>query len=151
VPETDLLPALKGELEKTLLCLRAVPEEVSLIRHAPYTWSIRQVVGHIIDCERIFAYRALRFARRDPAELPGFDENDYARQAHSDDWPLQELIEEFEHLRLAHIALYRHFQPDDWTQSGTANGHRISVRALGYVIVGHERHHMNIVRRRLNP
>jgi hypothetical protein len=141
---------MKGEMERTLGCLRAVPEEVSLIRHPPYTWSLREVLGHIIDCERIFAIRALRFARSDPAELPGFDENDYARQARSDDFPLAEHLEEYEHLRRSHQSLFRHFHADDWAKSGVANGHRITVRALAYVLVGHERHHMNIVRKRLS-
>jgi hypothetical protein len=149
VPETDILAALEGELEETLSCLRAVSEEVALIRHAPYTWTIKQVLGHIIDSERVFADRALRFARRDAAELPGFDENDYALHALSDDFPLAELVEEFEHLRRSHVGFFRHLHADDWDCSGIANKNRVTVRALAYAIVGHERHHMRIVRKRL--
>ena len=149
VPEDDILAAMAADLERSLASLRAIPEEVSLIRHEPYTWSIREVVGHIVDCERIFVHRALRFARRDPAELPGFEENDYARHARSDDFPLAEHIEEYELTRRSGIAFFRHLHPDDWDQSGIANGHRITVRALAYLVVGHEHHHMNIVRKRL--
>ena len=150
VPETDVLAAMAGELDATLSCLRQVSEEVALIRHAPYTWSIKQVLGHLIDSERIFAERALRFARRDPAELPGFEENDFVRNAGFDDFPLSGARGG---IRAPQAALISGSSGictrDDWGRSGVANGHRVTVRALAYILVGHERHHMRIVRKRL--
>ena len=136
VPETEVLAAMAGELDATLSCLRQVSEEVALIRHAPYTWSVKQVLGHLIDSERIFAERAVPFARRDPAELPGFEENDFVRNAGFDDFPLSELVEEFEHLSALSSLALPASEPDAWGRSGVANGHRVTVRALAYIIVG---------------
>src|SRR5205807_115721 len=99
----------------------------------------KEVLGHLIDSERIFGERALRFARGDAAELPGFEENDYVRQARFDDVPLAELVAEFEHLRRSHLWFFRHLHADAWGRSGIANRHRVTVRALAYIVVGHER------------
>jgi hypothetical protein len=149
VPEEDVLEAMKSELARTLELLRAVSEDESLRRHPPYTWSVRQVVGHLIDSERVFGYRALRFARGDATPLPGFDENAYAAAAGSDRIALADLAEEFEALRRSHLCLFAGLPGDAWDRRGLANQAEVSVRALAYVVVGHERHHMAIVRKRL--
>jgi hypothetical protein len=149
VPEEDVVEAMRSELARTLEVLRAVPEDESLRRHPPYSWSIRQVVGHLSDSERVFGYRALRFARGDATPLPGFDENVYAAAAQSDRIALSDLADEFEGLRRSHLGLFAGLPEDAWDRRGVANQAEISVRALAYAVVGHERHHMGIVRKRL--
>jgi hypothetical protein len=149
VPEQDILAELERQIEGTLALLRGVSAAEAGTRHAPYTWSVKEVVGHLIDCERIFGVRALRFARRDPTPLPGFDENPYVEHARFDARPLGDLAEEFELVRRSHIHFFRGLDGDDWLRTGVANGHPVTVRALAYVIVGHERHHVNILHKRL--
>jgi hypothetical protein len=130
--------------------LRGVTEVQANTRHAPYTWSIKEVVGHLTDAERIFGYRALRIARHDPTLLSGFDENDYVRNATFDACPLSELATEFELVRRSHLCFFRHLKSEAWLRSGVANGNTVSVRALAYIIAGHERHHVAILRKRLS-
>jgi hypothetical protein len=149
VPEADVLAALDEQLKELLALLRAVPEGESGVRHPPYTWSIKEVVGHLTDTERIFGYRALRFARGDATPLPGFDENAYARAAEFDRRPLGALVDEFEAVRRSHLGLFRNLPETAWARTGEANGTAVSVRALAYIIVGHVRHHTAILRQRL--
>jgi hypothetical protein len=150
VPEEDVLAALEGELAATLALLRSIPEAQAAVRHPPYTWTIKEVVGHLTDTERVFGYRALRIARGDATPRAGFDENAYARAADCDRHPLSELAAEFEAVRRSHVWLFRHLPGDAWTRRGVANDTGVSVRALAYILVGHERHHTAIVRRRLS-
>ena len=128
--------------------LHAVPESQGNVLHPPYTWSIKQVVNHLVDCERIFGYRALRIARGDETPLPGFDENAYARATDSNLCQLTDLASEFEALRKSHVLMFRHFPPAAWTRSGTANNNPVSVRATAFILVGHVRHHFAILRKR---
>jgi hypothetical protein len=150
VPEDDVLAALEGELARTLALLRGVPDEEARRRHPPYTWSVKEVVGHLVDAERVFGYRAMRFARGDATPLPGFDENAYVPTGQFDRRPLADIAAEFEALRRSHLALFRGLPPDAWDRRGSANNNEISVRALAYILVGHERHHTAILRRRLS-
>jgi hypothetical protein len=149
VPEEDVLAALETQLADMLALLRAVPEAQGNVRHAPYTWSVKEVVGHLIDGERIFGYRALRFSRGDTTPLPGFDENEYARAAEFDRLPLRDLIDELEAVRRSNVWLFRNLPAEAWQRSGQANGTPVSVRALAYILVGHGRHHTAILRKRL--
>lgn len=149
VDEQDPIEAMRSELARTLELLGGILEVDSLIRHAPYTWSIREVVGHLIDSERVFGYRALRFARGDSTPLPGFDENAYAAAGAFDRCPLASLRDEFAYLRRSHLELFANLPNEAWDRRGTANGAEVSVRALAYILVGHERHHVSIVRKRL--
>lgn len=149
VPEGDVVAALRSDLAATLGLLRGLGDAEAMTRHPPYTWSLKEVVGHILDCERIFGYRALRFARGDATELPGFEENGYARAAGSDARSLEGLLEEFEALRRSHILFFDTLPPEAWDRRGTANGTSVSVRAIAYIMAGHERHHLGIVRKRL--
>ncbi len=149
VPEDDIVKTLEEQLAEVLALLRPVPEEQGNVRHPPYTWSVKEVVGHLTDSERIFGCRALRFARGDTTPLPGFDENDYARTADSDRCRLADLVAEFEAVRRSHLWLLRHLPEAAWTRSGEANGNVVSVRALAYIMAGHVRHHVAILRRRL--
>ena len=150
VPEDDILTAMKSDLTETLSYLSGVSEKDSCVRHPPYTWSIKEVVGHVTDSERIFGYRALRFARDDSTPLPGFEENAYARAAEFDSRPLYDLAAEFEAVRRSHLCLFGNLPEVAWVRRGTANGDGVSVRALAYIIVGHQRHHFAILRRRLS-
>jgi hypothetical protein len=150
VPEDDILTAMRSDLSEVVSFLSGVPEAEACRRHPPYTWSVKEVVGHVTDAERIFGYRALRFARSDTTPLPGFDENAYAQVAGFDRQPLRDLVAEFDFVRRSHLALFEHLDDVAWTRGGTANGQGISVRALAYIIVGHQRHHVAILRRRLS-
>ena len=150
VPEHDVIDAMKSDAAKTFAFLAGIPEAAACVLHPPYTWSIKQVVGHLSDCERVFGYRALRFARGDSTPLHGFDENMYAQAAEHNKVPLVSLVSELENLRRSHIALFEQLPEEAWLRRGTANNAEVSVRALAYILVGHERHHAGIVRKRLS-
>ena len=142
-------PAVFGrQLAETLTLLDGLSELQSLARYAPGKWSIKEVVGHVTDAERVFSYRALRFARGDRTPLPGFDEQAYAPAGRFDARPLADLARELALVRAATIALFRGFDAEMLERRGVANGQEISVRALAYVIAGHERHHVAILRER---
>ncbi len=149
VPENDIVAVLRSQVAEVLGFLREVPPAQENVRHAPYTWSIKEVIGHLIDTERIFGYRALRFARGDTTPLPGFDENAYVPAAHFDRRSLKDLAQEFEHLRLSHVALFGSLDEEASVRKGEASGNTMSVRAVGYAIAGHTRHHLAILRQRL--
>lgn len=146
VPGDDLLAALSGQIADSLATLRGVTPAESLYRYAPGKWSMRQVIGHLIDVERILAYRALRFARGDERQLIGFEPDEHVAGADFDarDWP--DLLAELELLRRADVLMFRAFRPEDWRRVGVADGNRVSVRALGYGIAGHEMHHLRMIR-----
>jgi hypothetical protein len=149
VPEPDILPVLSAQLDETLAFLRAVPEAQSNILHPPYTWTIRDVVGHLTDGERVFGYRALRFARGDTTPLPGFDENEYARFAEYTRLRLADVTSEYEAVRRSNVLMFRQLPAAAWSRGGKANDNYLSVRALAYILVGHTRHHGAILRKRL--
>jgi hypothetical protein len=149
VPEEDVLPLLAAGREATARLLDGVGEAEGDARHAPYTWSVKEVVGHLIDGERIFGYRALRFARGDATDLPGFDENAYVAAGRFDRLALADLAAEFAALRRSHELLFAGLPPEAWGRRGVANGAPVSVRALATILVGHERHHAAILARRL--
>lgn len=149
VAEDDILAAMKSQFEEVAGFLRIIDEIEGNQRHAPYTWSVKEVVGHITDAERVFGYRALRFARGDETPLPGFDENSYAKAGDFDRCRLSDLITEWEHLRLSHLAMFQNLPAEAWSRAGVASETRVTVRALAYAIVGHAKHHYAILRRRL--
>ena len=148
VPEGSALEALEGQLADMMPLLRGLSEAQGAIRYAPGKWSVKQVLGHVMDAERVFAYRALRFGRADRTPLPGFDENSYAESAGMDRIPLATLVADVEAVRRATIGLFREFGDEDWTRSGMANDVEVSVRALAYIIAGHGRHHVGLLRER---
>jgi hypothetical protein len=149
VPENDILAVMESAPRTELSFLSGVAESQACVCHSPYTWTIKQVIGHLTDSERVFGYRALRFARGDSTALPGFDENAYAQAIRLDDVPVADLIAEFAALRQSHLAFFKHLAEEAWHRRGFANNAEISVRALAYILVGHERHHASILRRRL--
>jgi hypothetical protein len=144
----DLTATLEKLIDTSLPFLRSISEQKSLHRYAPGKWSIKEVLGHLIDGERIFAYRALRFARNDARPLTGFDQDPYVEAAGFDAYPWPDLIAEFEHVRRSTILFFRGLTPEAAMRSGLANDAPITVRALGYVIAGHELHHVGILRER---
>lgn len=148
VPAGDVLQVLSKQLDETQALLKSIPEDQGGHRYAPDKWSIREVIGHLIDSERIFAYRALRFARGDSNPLPGFDQDEYVRASGSDRRKLADLAAEFGHLRRATIAMLGSLDENAPERRGKANNNEISVRALAYVMAGHERHHIDILKER---
>lgn len=148
VPGDDAGPALATQIAETLGMLKDVDEPRALHRYQPGKWSVKEVLGHVMDAERVFAYRALRFARRDATALPGFDENTWVPAANFDRLPLADLLVEFAAVRAATVRLFRNLEPEALTRRGTANGDPVSVRALAWIIAGHERHHRGVLRER---
>ena len=148
VPEDDVVSGLDEQGRTTLDLLRGLEEEGSRYRYAPGKWSIKEVAGHIIDTERVMAYRALYFGRRNEAAVPGFDQDVTAGHAPYDRLPLSEILDEYESVRRSSLHLFRHFDKDAWLRRGAANNNEVTVRALAYVILGHERHHVEILRSR---
>lgn len=148
VPKGDILKTLAEQLESSLALLRSIDESRAGWRYAPDKWSIKELVGHIIDTERIFAYRALRFARHDQTPLSGFEQDDYVRHGRFDARNLEDLRQEFEHVRRANLYMLRNLYDAAWQRRGTANGAEVSVRALAFIMAGHELHHMEILRTR---
>jgi hypothetical protein len=148
VPKDDVVATLSRQLDETLATLRGLTEEQADSRYAPGKWSIKELVGHVIDTERIFAHRAFRFARNDSAPLPGFEQDDYVRAGNFSNCQLFDLADEFEHVRRANLFLFRSLDGEAWLCRGTANDAEVSVRALAYIMAGHETHHMQILRTR---
>lgn len=149
VPEDDVVPALIDQKARTLAFLRDVREDEAGNLHSPYTWTPRQVLGHVLDAERVFTYRALRFARNDPRELASFDEHLYVNEGGFDARSFAGLVDEYEALRTATLCLFQNLKPDAWDRRGVANGASVTVRALAYITLGHERHHLGILAKRL--
>ena len=148
VTEVDPLQVMESQGSATQAALAGIPEDRSLFRYAPDKWSIREIVGHLADAERVFAYRAMRIGRADETPIEGFDENAYVTAARFDRRPLAELAAELAAVRRTTLALFRGFEPATWNLRGVANNARVSVRALAYIIPGHERHHMKVLRER---
>ncbi len=148
IEETDLLQALRISGHRALELVHSIPEEKADYRYAEGKWSIREVLCHMIDAERIFSYRALRFARNDKTPLAGFEENDYAPEANASGRSLQKIAAEMAHLRSATIDLFEGLTPEMLIRKGTANKNELSVVALGFIIAGHETHHCNVLKER---
>jgi hypothetical protein len=148
VPEDDAIPALEHQAESMWSFLRGLTEEQGALRYAPAKWSVKQILGHVADGERVFSYRALRFARADATPLPGFEENHYAATAASDRQPLANLVHQLETVRASTLALFGGLEDDAWTRRGEASGSPVTVRALAFIIAGHATHHMSIIRER---
>lgn len=145
VPGDDALPALIAQIGRTAALLDRATEQQAAFRYAPEKWSVKQVVNHLSDGERVFAYRAMRIARADTTPLPGFDENAYAATAEADRRPLADLVLEYRAVRAATIALFASFGPEALARVGTANDSPISPRALGWIVAGHELHHRSLL------
>ncbi len=148
IPEGEILDVLGAQAEVFRRLADDVPPETELFRYAPGKWSVRQVVGHIADCERSFAFRALAISRGDKQPLPGLDETLYMANSRFDDIPLADLVEELLAVREATLHLFRHLDEAAWKRKGIANEKPVSVRALAHITAGHAQHHLNILRER---
>jgi hypothetical protein len=145
VPGPDILSAFDEQRRQTLLLLSGRTDEDGNFRYAPDKWSLKEVLGHLNDTERIFAYRALRIARNDPTPIEGFEQDDYVRNGPFARRPLEDLIEDYIAVRRSTVSLFRNLDEAAWTRRGTANKSEITVRALAYIIAGHELHHRRMM------
>jgi hypothetical protein len=148
VPDGDILAILSQQNEGTLTLLHGLSESQGVFRYAPGKWSIKELVAHLTDAERIFSGRALRFSRDDATPLPGFEENEYVRNGGFDSFALADLVAGFENVRKSTVSLFKLMSSEASKRRGKANNAEVSVRALAYIIAGHELHHMNILRTR---
>jgi len=148
VTDGDVLGILRRQVDETAALLAGVSERDAGFRYAEGKWSIREVVGHIADVERIFVYRALSFARGERAALPGFEENDYVANAKFGGRPLADLVAEFRAVRAATVAFFAGLDAEELARRGRANDNPYSVRSLAFIIAGHERHHATILAER---
>jgi len=148
VPGEDVRPVLTSQMGEVDRLLGTLAEDRALHRYAPGKWSVKEVVGHLADAERIYGYRALRFARDDSTPLPGFEENFYVPAGRFNLRPMRELLDEWCAVRSATLALYRGLDGEALLRRGVANGNVISVRALAWLAAGHTLHHLDVLRER---
>ncbi|MBB6671425.1 DinB family protein [Cohnella nanjingensis] len=148
VPEGNLIEILEAQTESTRALLASLSEEQGDHRYAPDKWSIKEVIGHITDNERIMSYRLLRIARGDDTPLPGYDQEVLVGGAPFAQWTIEQALEDYLAVRHATLTLLRGLQEEAWVRLGTASEHPVSARALACIIVGHELHHLNILRER---
>ncbi len=148
VPEGDVLALMSDQESRLRRLPNSCTPEQELHRYAPEKWSVRELVGHLIDGERIFGYRAFRIGRGDETPLAGFDENQYIAASDYHSRPLASLADELAAVRATNLTLFRHLPPAAWTRVGTANTHPVSVRALAFILVGHTNHHLAILAER---
>ena len=148
VQNEDLKTVLEDQMQETEAFFNSIPEEKYLYKYAPDKWSIKEVIQHIIDTERVFAYRALAFSRKDVHALPSMDENSYAINSDADKRKFQDLIDEFKAVRQSSIFLFNSFSPSQLNEVGKASDYEMSVKAMGYTIAGHVAHHINILKER---
>jgi len=148
VPHADILAALEAQRLQMAQLLTACSERDGNFRYAPEKWTVKEAIGHLADCERIFTYRALCIARGDLTPLPGFEQDDYVRAAGSGRRQLQDLAEEFSLIRNSTVSLYRSLDDEAWIRRGSANKNEVTVRALAFITAGHELHHRRILEER---
>jgi len=148
VPPGDILSILETQIDDTKRLLAGLDAIAAEYRYAPGKWSVKDVVGHLCDVERVFSYRALCFARNDPTPLPGFEQDDYVASGGFGARSLPSLLEELEVIRRATLALFRGFDAAAVERRGTASGGELTVRIIAYIIAGHELHHGVVLRER---
>lgn len=148
VPDGDIVATLGRQLDETLVLIRSIPEDRGEFRYAEGKWTIKELIGHIIDSERVFAYRALRFGRGDTTPLEGFEQDDFVRGADFNKRTLSNFANEYEYVRRSTISLLASLEASAWDRRGTANNNEVSVRGIAFIIAGHERHHLEILRTR---
>ncbi len=151
VPGNDVLGALEAQRLQMIQLFAARSERDGNFRYGPDKWTVKEVLGHVSDTERIFAYRAMRIARADKTPIEGFEQDDYVRNGSFNERRLADLAEEFAHVRGASVALLSGLAGDAWLRRGVANKNEVTVRALAFVIAGHELHHRRILEERYFP
>ena len=148
VDEVRLLPSLAAQPQMLADRFKDIPDERGSHAYAEGKWTIKELLGHINDAERMFAYRVLRISRGDATPIEGFEQDGYIENAHSNSRSITDLVEEFRLLRTANMFMLNNLTEGDWLRMGTASGLSISVRALAYIMAGHVTHHANILRER---
>lgn len=148
VPESDIRETLRVQLSDFTEYLKSIDENHAKFRYAPEKWSVAEVIGHVIDCERIFGARALAIARADKTPLPSFDQDAYVANGNFDSRTLADLAEEFSGLRRSHLVLFNSFDESRWELRGTAGGNEVTVRAIAWIIAGHLIHHWSVLKDR---
>ncbi len=146
VPEGDMIRILRDDITETANFLKDLPAEKQNYRYAEGKWTIKEILQHLIDTERIMCYRALTFARNDKTELPGFEQDDYVRDGNANELDFREMVDEYVAVRNATIYMFKSFNDELLTRSGIANKGSVKVKSFAYVIAGHELHHMAIIR-----
>jgi hypothetical protein len=150
VPAGDILVTLERQAPETAALL-ARPEADGDFRYAPGKWSLKESLGHVIDSERVFCYRAMRFARNDKTPLAGFEQDDYVKDGPFGHCSLAALVKEFAAVRTATVLMFRALDEAAWTRRGLANNNEVTVRALAYIIAGHELHHRGLFQQKYFP
>jgi hypothetical protein len=148
VPDGDVLETLEREGELAITLLRSVGPDAAGHAYAPGKWTVRDIVAHVADSERVFSYRALRFGRSDPTPLASFDQELWLPHAHAAKRRWTDLVDELRVVRAASLHLFRSFEREDWLRRGTASGVVVTVRALAWTVAGHELHHRRVLRER---
>lgn len=148
VENEDLKTVLQTQAQEIEKFFNSIPEEKYLFKYAPDKWSIKEVIQHIIDTERVFAYRALAFSRKDVHTLPSMDENSYASNSNADNRNFRDLVHEFVAVRKSTIFLFNSFSSEQLNQVGKASSYEMSTKAMGFTIAGHAAHHLNILKER---
>jgi hypothetical protein len=148
VPDGNFLVSLESETSVVLALLDSISEKKSLYRYAPGKWSIREMILHVADVERIQSYRVLRFSRSDTIELPGFDPASYIAPSYAEQRTWKSIVEEFAAVRAATLELFRYLPNEAWTLGGVADGHHFTVRAIAYTMAGHAIHHRKMLSER---
>lgn len=148
VEENKIDDALENSLRDTFRLIEGLDEEKGDFAYDTGKWTVKQLLCHLVDTERIFCNRALRFARNDHTELPGYDHDDYVNYDNSSNRTLTDILEELKAVRLATKLMYNSFSEEMLSRSGVANGKKLTVESIGFIIAGHERHHVKILKER---
>ena len=147
-PLVDLIEGLENSVDKMIALLETLPEEKWMYRYAVGKWTIKDIIQHSIDAERIFCYRALRISRNDKTPLAGFDENDYVENTNANARNSDDLVTELKLVRQTTVLFFKSLSDEQLLRLGTASNHSISVRAIGFVILGHQQHHRKVIQER---
>lgn len=149
--EEVLIELLKNQKNQVRDVCQKLTKGQENVAYAPGKWSLKQLIGHLIDTERIFTYRALAISRGERQALPGYDEDAYQSHSQYESQDFEDVLTQYHHVRQASISLIQSFSPNQANQIGNANGHQVSVRAICWMIAGHEKHHLNIINERYLP
>ncbi|WP_436374920.1 DinB family protein [Cytobacillus sp. BC1816] len=148
VPEGDLLQILDEQIKETMNLVKDLNEDQAQFRYAPEKWTVKEVIGHITDTERIMSYRLLCIGRGDLAKLPGYDDNEYVKNGQFNRFSIRELVEQLSYVRQNTIALLKSLDDESLLRRGNANGTEVTARAIAYIIAGHELHHRTLIKDR---
>lgn len=149
VTESNVMDALEGQVSVVRAAINGMPADQFEVLHAPYTWTLKQVIGHCIDTERVFAYRAARFAAGDEVSLPGFDQDSWVANTDYNACEMGDLVDELDAARNSSLYLLRRQSEESWLRGGLADGKRMTVRAAAYAMAGHIRYHLSIIKKRV--